>query len=401
MAQVNWTKSPAGPLPAPGFSWTSNGIPFVYITEMQDTLRMWFTGADGNTVGNDRIGYATSLDGVVFNYQPIPVLEPGDNPDAFDSEGVFGASVIHDGTMFKMWYNGYNTQPYYAGNMEAGLATSVDGINWTKFPGNPVLPKGNPGDFDMQWAYANTVLFENGEYKMWYTGFNGTSAGIGYATSNDGITWLKYPGNPVITAGGPGTGALLNVQNARVIHSLAGYEMWFNGNSADPDFNVYYASSLDGTAWVCLPLPVLVTGAPGSFDQDWAWHPNVIFDEGVYRMWYSGYDGMEWAIGMASDSSLAGMEDHPAAQSLQPAVILYPNPATDHADCEIHLPSEQTISVKLYDFQGCVLGSNQETRLSAGNHIISVDVKNLAPGLYYCSMTGSNFRLTGKVVVGF
>ncbi len=400
IAQLNWTKSQAAPLPNPVFSWTSSGIPFVYITEIQDTLRMWFTGADGNPAGNDRIGYANSVDGIIFNYLPVPVLEPGGVAGNFDSEGVFGASVIFDGTTYRMWYNGYNTQPYYAGNIEAGLATSADGINWTKHAGNPVLPKGNPGDFDMVWAYVNTVLFENGVYKMWYTGFNGSTAGIGYATSTDGITWLKHPGNPVIAGGGPGTGSLLNVQNPCVIHTDAGYGMWFNGNGSDPDFHVYYASSADGIAWTCFPVPVLTTGDPGSFDQDWAWHPNVIFDDGVYRMWYSGYNGTEWAIGMATDSTLAGMEDQWEAAGLQPSVKFYPNPAVDHANFEIHLVTEQMVRVDLYDIQGFLIASSPETKLSAGDQTISVDLKHHSPGFYYCTITGSNFRFTGKVVAG-
>jgi sucrose-6-phosphate hydrolase SacC (GH32 family) len=41
---------------------------------------------------------------------------------------------------------------------------------------------------------------EDGVYKLWYTGYDGTADGLrmlGYATSPDGITWTRHPRNPI------------------------------------------------------------------------------------------------------------------------------------------------------------------------------------------------------------
>ena len=40
-----------------------------------------------------------------------------------------------------MWYTGVNTFGP-TGLVQAGYATSSDGLNWTKYSGNPVIPRG-------------------------------------------------------------------------------------------------------------------------------------------------------------------------------------------------------------------------------------------------------------------
>ncbi len=82
---------------------------------------------------------------------------------------------------------------------------------------HPSADLGAPGSCDSFWAYVNTVLYEGGEYKMWYSGFDGVQGlRIGYATSSDGVNWTKYAGNPVITNGSSGVWDAVHVQNPRV-----------------------------------------------------------------------------------------------------------------------------------------------------------------------------------------
>jgi hypothetical protein len=68
-----------------------------------------------------------------------------------------------------MWYGGNNKDGY---GQRIGYATSRDGINWNKSGANPVLPAGNPGDWDANTASFASVLYDNGILKMWYTGKN-------------------------------------------------------------------------------------------------------------------------------------------------------------------------------------------------------------------------------------
>ena len=121
----------------------------------------------------------------------------------WESGGIWRPSVAYNGTSFMMWYTGSDPQ----GTWEIGLATSNDGIAWTRYQNNPVLRIGSEsnGDWDYGAVGYSWVLYVKGQYKMWYVGQiyspvgDITSQMVGYATSPDGINWTKYSGNPVLT----------------------------------------------------------------------------------------------------------------------------------------------------------------------------------------------------------
>src|SRR5574342_523306 len=60
--------------------------------------------------------------------------------------GVFAPRVLKIDNLYKMWYTGLGD------NRLIGLATSEDGIHWTKSPANPVLRTGQSSDFDSQYV---------------------------------------------------------------------------------------------------------------------------------------------------------------------------------------------------------------------------------------------------------
>lgn len=61
-----------------------------------------------------------------------------------------------------------------------------------KHPGTPVMPIGKKGDPDYPRAYfCGTILLVEGEYRMWYSGFDGHKRQVCYATSKDGAHWEK------------------------------------------------------------------------------------------------------------------------------------------------------------------------------------------------------------------
>jgi predicted GH43/DUF377 family glycosyl hydrolase len=382
-AQVNWTKSPVNPIMSPGTGWLSYGFPFVFVMQGNDSLRMWFTAAEGTTTGNDRIGYATSSDGINFNMHSSSVFEPSGG-SAFDSQGVFGASVLFDGTVYRMWYNGYATQPYYAGALQTGLATSGDGINWIRHSGNPVLAKGLTGTWDEKWAYVNTVLYMDSTYKMWYTGSDANgSCFIGYATSNDGILWDKYPGNPVLK-GATGNWDALNNQNARVIYHDGKYEMWYNGNPAqNADYNIGYATSNDGISWVkYVNNPVMVTGGSGSFDADWCWAPAVIYDGSNYYMWYTGFGNNLYHVGFATDSTHTGL--HPTITHEKELLVVYPNPVSTTATIKYFVDAPGKVKVSVYDRLGREVLTLLDEYRQAGSYTLSLSTTELRNGSYTC-----------------
>ena len=84
------------------------------------------------------------------------------------------------------------------------LATSKDGINWTKL--GKLLSLGNPGAFDGQFMGSLSVIKEDGLIRMWYAGEEGemTPERIGFAYHPRRSPWRKYDGNPVMMEGPPG-----------------------------------------------------------------------------------------------------------------------------------------------------------------------------------------------------
>ena len=80
------------------------------------------------------------------------------------------------------------------------MATSPDGITWTKYndpsttqapyaESDPVPKPGNAGDWDSDAASYCCVLKKTGYFEMYYSGWNPNSVGFGYASSVDGISW--------------------------------------------------------------------------------------------------------------------------------------------------------------------------------------------------------------------
>ena len=177
------------------------------------TYRMWYNGAtqpfncpNGQLGLNRRIGYAESSDGVHFTkfydgQGPGGSVLPLGGAGSIDEQQVGYIWVLKDGAQYKMYYSANDSANFW----RVGLATSSDGRTWTKVAGKQlggsVLDLGKTGAFDVACAYQPSVVKERDQlYRMWYRGcqapgaFGGPSRGvIGYAESNDGITWVKVP----------------------------------------------------------------------------------------------------------------------------------------------------------------------------------------------------------------
>ena len=74
-----------------------------------------------------------------------------------------------------MWYSGHD-----GSHIRIGYATSSDGINWTKH--GIVLDLGASGEWDDYYVSCPCVIKDDdGTYKMWYSGHDGSHIRIGYA----------------------------------------------------------------------------------------------------------------------------------------------------------------------------------------------------------------------------
>ncbi|MBU1487047.1 hypothetical protein KKH56_03240, partial [bacterium] len=171
---------------------------------------LWYVSQSG---AQRSINYARSTDGITYEAYPgNPVLQDGIG-EVWDGEWVSQPSVVYDGTTFQMWYSGYD-----GNTLRIGYATSTDGVSWNKDAANPVLDLGTSGSFDDGGVSSPSVLYDGTVYHMWYTGYDGTNMRIGYATSTDGVAWNKYAGNPVLDPGASGDWDDAGVSSPGVLH---------------------------------------------------------------------------------------------------------------------------------------------------------------------------------------
>jgi len=141
-----------------------------------DTYQIWYSGVAWDTFmpynQHIEIGYAASGDGVNWVKDTInnPVFETG-NPGSWDDAWVAVPAVRKVGGIYQMWYCGVSMADWQAdGTLDTariGYATSLNGIEWTRYPGNPVLSNFDlPVDTGGPWA--PDAVFDGVEYKMLY-----------------------------------------------------------------------------------------------------------------------------------------------------------------------------------------------------------------------------------------
>jgi len=296
MGQTEWVDHPDNPLIGPGEpgSWDATGHQLTMVVFDGSIYHMWFNGYDGNGATYD-IGHATSPDGLVWTIDPAnPVLTRGANGE-WDDDVVLGGGVIHDGTLFHMWYSGL-----HGGIVRAGKATSPDGTVWTKHPDNPVMDVGPPGAWDELWVYPTTVIVDDSTYQMWYVGHDGSLFQTGYAESSNGIDWDKRP-EPVLEIGTyPGAWDATNAANPCVIFDGSTYHMWYTGGSNS--LSIGYAYSSDGIQWTKHRDNPIAQST-----EEWIYAPRVILDGSTYRIWYSHWDGSVDLISYATSTCCAGV----------------------------------------------------------------------------------------------
>ena len=227
---------------------------------------------------------------------------------AWDSSHIFDPVVIFHDAEYRMWYSGDDDS-----NNRIGYATSIDGVAWKKHPGSPVIDIGPAGAWDGVYTSNCSVIHDDAEYKMWYCGVGDhdpSNGRIGYATSLDGINWEKHSDNPIIDMGPAGTWSQDTVSKPTVIFRKGEYMMWYVGHDRGPRgkrYRIGYATSVDGIAWTQHPdNPVLDIEPADAWDSSRISGPSVLFDDTGYKMWYDGFDGSHWRIGYAVDTNGVG-----------------------------------------------------------------------------------------------
>ncbi len=410
-SQTDWTKHEGNPVLIGTETWESGAVYFPFVIKDEGLYKMWYNGWD---YPYTRVGYATSLDGI--NWTKVdsinPVLNVGVN-GSWDDRAVFEPTILFDGSMYKMFYGGWDgtemtTAPNLA-NVRWGYATSLDGINWTKADSiNPVFGIGVSGSWDDVGHYGGDFLLIDSLYHCWYGGLDGTNGRIGHATSPNGISWNRDENNPVLNIGVLGEWDHLYVYEPRVHYNTdsARYEMFFEGGNSYGEGSIGFATSPDGIDWTkSIHNPVLSPG-PEEWDN-WAIGTHCIIRDGdFYKMWYYGLTNgsLNDKIGYATapvdtpNVSIIGKDYSTLLQGYSLSQN-YPNPFNPATKIKFTLPKPEAVKIEVYN----LIGQNIKTLLNkpmpTGNHEVEFDAQNLSSGIYYYKIEAGEFQDVKKMIL--
>jgi hypothetical protein len=252
----------------------------------------------GNTVN----GLATSTDLYHWTMSDSVVLGTGPQ-GAWDSVHVMicGAARTPEGK-FAVTYMGWNGKLWGG----IGLATAGDPAGpFTKHSRNPVMPA-DPNSWDKH-VHVHTLLQERDRYVLLYCGADPkmpTWDKGGLATSKDLVNWTKYPGNPVLVSEGPKRYDSLVLRPRALFRHGDYYYLFYEAAGSRPRFSqteggvplagnqlafdtIGLARSRDLIAWERHPWNPAIP-ARADFDSRWtAWPHAVLRSEAVY-VFYTG-----------------------------------------------------------------------------------------------------------------
>ena len=105
-----------------------------------------------------------------------------------------------------------------------------------------------------------------------------------------GQDWCDYSGNPVIQPGPPGAWDSWAVMSMTVVKVADTLHLYYEGGRTGcDDLQIGHATSIDALNWKKDPAnPVLRPGRAGQWDDQAVWDPFMIYQDGIFKMWYGG-----------------------------------------------------------------------------------------------------------------
>lgn len=216
-----------------------------------------------------------------------------DHTHTYDTDNHHPGTVIYDNGTYKMWYSGYDGT-----NWRIMYCTSTDGKTWSNFQ---VVVEYNDHYYASTYAYMPCVLKEGTTYKMWYCGFDGTNYRIIYCNSTDGLTWSNHQMVVDYTTT-PETG-VDRVRSCKVSYVDGMYRLWldyYNGTN----WVQGYTTSINGIQWEDISRFVYL-GIEGTYDSAHTLFTTIYEEDDYYHFFYGGHNGSNYRIIYAKSVSLS------------------------------------------------------------------------------------------------
>jgi hypothetical protein len=227
----------------------------------------------GRPAGAD--GFPSEL--VEFGPVSASPLFSGGGPDAWDRDLRERGWILREGSRWTLWYTGSNPDrdPF----RRVGIATSVDGLNWTRSPANPLVADA--------WVEDMCVVKRLGRYLMFAEGQNDVAHLL---ESADRVRWeQRGPLEIRLASGGPipdGPRGTPTAWFERGVWHLF-YERMDRG--------VWLATGVDGRVFQNVrDEPVLACG-PEPYDLHAVAIDQIVKHRGRYYAYYHSSPSADWA----------------------------------------------------------------------------------------------------------
>jgi sucrose-6-phosphate hydrolase SacC (GH32 family) len=207
-------------------------------------------------------------------YEHNPLFS-GTKSDTWDRQIRERGFIMFDEGIYKMWYTGYegDNDP-----KALGYATSDDGISWTRFSHNPV--------FSQKWTEDMFVMKHEGKYFMFAEGMNDVAHLL---TSDDGIAWQEQGDLIILTVKGDTISGPYGTPSVFIDNGK--WHLFYERN----DEAIWLATSGDLITWTNIQDEPVLNKGPETYDKGAVALNQVIEFKGKYYMFYHGSDDAEWA----------------------------------------------------------------------------------------------------------
>jgi beta-1,2-mannobiose phosphorylase / 1,2-beta-oligomannan phosphorylase len=274
----------------------------ICVLEDRDRFRMWLSWRPKKSVA-----LSESSDGLHWSAPQI-VLAP--NPSSGWEDEINRPVVVKRADGYHMWYTGQTWSKTLSkegrsdGRSAIGYATSSDGVAWARQSPQPVLAPELP--WEGVALMCPHVLWdaEGREWRMWYSGgAQYEPNAVGYATSADGVRWVKNPANPVFTPDPHYEWEKQRVAGVQVLRAGEWHYAFYIGYRDIDHAQIGLARSRDGVhAWERCPANPIIRAVGSGFDADACYKPFAICSGGKWMLWYNGRNVHLEQIGLATRS---------------------------------------------------------------------------------------------------
>jgi len=177
-------------------------------------------------------------------------------------------------------------------------------VEFVPYDYNPLFSGTEADTWDKYIRERGFILFEEGIYKMWYTGYSGGGddpKSLGYATSEDGINWTRYPQNPIFSEKW--------TEDMFVMKYGESYFMYAEGKN---DI-AHLLTSSDGIKWEEQGDLVIITvkgdTIPGPYGT-----PSVLVEDGKWYLFYERNDEGIWLAASKDHITWKNVQDNPVLE---------------------------------------------------------------------------------------